>query len=137
MLPFLAYSVRLSDMNKLPIEAAIYLLEGLTKCLVEEFIKPFDMMLHKDRVKHISIGVSMGGDSLSTSLKIKSIVKLANTLYHSLCTSGAFSFPTAIFNHCLNCDSHDQVVGSCPHNKFQEKIAENKRKFIDMNKSKC
>ena len=123
-------------MNKLPIEAATHLLEGLTKCSLEEFIKPFAMMLQKEHVKHISIGVSMGGDSLSTSLKIKSIVKLANTPYHSLCTPGAFNVPTAIFNYCLNCDSPDHVVGSCPHKKFQENIAENKRKFIDMNQNK-
>ena len=104
-------------MNKLPIEAAIYLLEGLTKCLVEEFIKPFDMMLHKDRVKHISIGVSMGGDSLSTSLKIKSIVKLANTPYHSLCTPGAFNVPTVSFNPFFSCYAPDHVFGSCPRSK--------------------
>ena len=94
------------------------------------------MMLQKERVKHLSSGLSMGGDSLSTSLKIKSIVKLANTPYHSLCTSGAFNVPTAIFNPCLNCDSPDHGVGSCPHKKFQKKIAENKRKFIKIKQSK-
>ena len=136
MLQFMACSVRLLDMNKLPIEASTYLIEGLTKWSVEELIKPFDMMLQKECVKHLSIGVSMGGDLLSTSLKIKSIVKLANTPYHYLCTSGAFNVPTANVNYCLNCDSPDHVFGSFPHKKFQKKISENKRKFIDMNQSK-
>ena len=38
----------------------------------------------------------MGGDLLSTLVKIKSIVKLANTSLHSLCTSSAFNVPKFI-----------------------------------------
>ena len=58
---------------------------------MEEFINTFDMMLHQEHVKHIISGVSMGGYSLSILVKIKSIVKLANTSYHSLCTPGALT----------------------------------------------
>ena len=45
VLQFQSCSVRLSDANRLPIEAVTYLPEGLTKCSVEEFSKPFDMIL--------------------------------------------------------------------------------------------
>ena len=62
----------------MPIEAGKYLLEGLTKCSVEYFRNPFDMMLQKEHVKQLSSGMSMGGDSISKLVKIKSVVKLAN-----------------------------------------------------------
>ena len=86
MLYFLAWSIRLADVNKLPIEAATYLLEGLTKLSVEYLSKTFDMMLQQERVKHISSGVSMRKYSLSKLVNINSIVKLDNISYHSLCT---------------------------------------------------
>ena len=57
MLYFLANSIQLEDVKNLEIEAATYLLEGLTKCSVEEFIKPFDMMLQQERFKHLSSGL--------------------------------------------------------------------------------
>ena len=89
---------------------------------MEEFINTFDMMLHQEHVKHIISGVSMGGYSLSILVKIKSIVKLANTSYHSLCTPGALNVPTENFNHCFNCDAPGHGVGSFPHKKNQENI---------------
>ena len=64
MLQFMACSVRLSDVNNPPIEADTYLQEVLTKCSVEEFSKTFNMILHQERVKQISSGVSMRRDSL-------------------------------------------------------------------------
>ena len=89
-------------------------------------------MVQKDRVKHLSSGFSMGGHSLSTLVKIKYIVKWANTSYYSLCTSCEFNVPTAIFNPCFNCDAPAHGVVSLPHKKDQNKIAKNKNKFIDM-----
>ena len=79
MLQFLAWIVRLLGVNYIPIEADKYPLEGLTKWSVEEFRNPLDMMLHNERVKQISNEVSMGGYSLSTLVKIKSVFKLSNT----------------------------------------------------------
>ena len=114
------------------VEAATYLLEVLNNLSVEDFSKTFNMMLQQERVKQLSSGVSMGGYSLSTLLKLNSIVKLDNTSYRSLCKSGAFNIPTASFNRCFNCDARDHGVGSSPHNKYQEKIAENKKNFIKM-----
>ena len=49
MLHFLACSVHLSDVNRLEIEADTYLLEGITKCSVEEFNKPFDMIIQQEK----------------------------------------------------------------------------------------
>ena len=51
LIQFLACSIRLSDVNKLPIESAKYLLEVLAKLSLEFFSKPFYMMLQKERVK--------------------------------------------------------------------------------------
>ena len=65
----------------------------------------------------------MLGDSLSILVKIKSIVKLANTYYHYLCTSGALNDPTENFNPCFNCDAPHHGVGSFPHKKYQKEIA--------------
>ena len=121
-------------MNKLPIEADKYLLEGLTKGSVEEFSNPFDMMIQQERVKHISSGVSMRKYSLSKLVNINSIVKLDNISYHSLCTSGAFNVPIARFDPCFDFDSPDHGVGILPQKKYQKNIAENKKKFIEMKK---
>ena len=117
MLQIMACSVRLLDMNNLKIAAATYLLESFTKYSVEYFSKTFDMMLHQERVKQLSSGFSMEVDSQSTLVNIKSIVKLANTSYHSLCTSDAFNVPTARFNNDFDCDGTNHGVGSCPHKK--------------------
>ena len=57
MLQFLPCSFRLADVNKLPIEADTYLLEGLTKFSMEDFSKTFNMMLHQERIKQLSSGV--------------------------------------------------------------------------------
>ena len=108
---------RPEDVNKMPIEAYIYPLEGLTMCSVEELRKPFAMMLQKERVTQLIIIVLIGGDSLSTLVNIKAIVKLSNNSYHYLCTSGAFNVPTASFNPCFNCDSTDHGIVSFPHKK--------------------
>ena len=125
----------LSDVKKLSIEVATYIIEGLKKFSVEEFRKTFDMMLQQERVKHLSSGVSIRGDSLSTLVNIKFIGKLANNSYHSLCTSGALNVPTAILNYCFKCDATDHGVVSFPHKKDQNKTAENNNKFIRMKKS--
>ena len=66
------------------------------------FSNPFYMILQQERVKHLSSGVSMGGDSMSTLVKIRFIVKLYNTSYHYLCISGALNVPNEIFNTCFN-----------------------------------
>ena len=47
ILKFLSWRFYLADMNNLIIEAAIYLLEVLTKFSVEELIKPFNRILQK------------------------------------------------------------------------------------------
>ena len=70
-------------MNKIQIYSDTYLIEVITKCSVEEFSNPFGMMIQQERVKNLSSGVSMGGYPMSTLVKINSIVKLANTSYHS------------------------------------------------------
>ena len=97
MLQFLAFSVRLADINNLVVDSDKYLLEVLTKFSVGDLSNTFDMMLHQERVKKISSVVSMLGDSLSTLVKIKSNFKLTNTSYLSLFISGTFNVTTAIF----------------------------------------
>ena len=79
----------------------------------------------------------MVGYLLSILVKRKSVVKLAYTSYHSLCTLGAFNVPTASFNPFFNCDAPDHGFGSCPHKEYQENIAENKKKFINTKQSQC
>ena len=74
----------------------------------------------------------MGGDSLSTIAKVNFIFKLADTSCHSFGVSGAFNVPTASFNHCFDFDSPDNGVGSCPHKKYQKKISDNKKNFIEI-----
>ena len=118
MLQFLTYSVRLSDVNTLPTETDTYLLEGLTKCSVEEFSRPFDMMIQKKRVKQLSSGVSIGGYSLSILPKMKSIVKLSNSSYDSLRTSGAFNVPAVSFSPCLNCVATYHGIHNCTCKRY-------------------
>ena len=134
MLQFMAFSVCLAEVNKLPIEADKYRLEGITKCSVEYFSKPFDMMIQQERVKQLSSGVSMGGDFLSKWVKTNPIVKLANNSYRSLCKSGAFNVPTSSFNSCFNCNAPDHDVGSFPQKRYQKKISGEKKKFIKIKK---
>ena len=102
---------------------------------MEEFSNPFEMMLQQERSKNISSGVSMGWDSLSTLVNIKSIVKWTKTSYHSFCKSGAFNVPNAGFNPCFNCDVPNHGIVSFPQKKDQKKISENKKKFIKMKQS--
>ena len=59
----------------------------------------------------------MGGYSLSTLVKIKSIVKFVNTTYHSYYTSYTFNVPTKSFNPSFNCDEPDHGVGIFPLKK--------------------
>ena len=84
---------------------------------MEDFGKPFDMMLQKERVKQLSSGLPMGGYSLSILVKIKSTVNLPNTYYHSLFTSGAFNVPTESFNLCFSCDVTDHGICIFHHKK--------------------
>ena len=105
-------SVPLSEVKILKIWASIYLLEGINKLLVEYFSQPFNIMLHQERVKQVSSGVSMVGDSMSTLMKIKSMVKLANTSYHSLCASGEFNVTTVSFHPCFNYVAPNHGIGS-------------------------
>ena len=135
MLQFLACSFRLSGVKKLPVEAATYILEGLTKWSVEEFRNTFDMMLQQEHIKHLSSVLSMGVYALSTLVKIKSIVKLANTFYRYFCTSGSFNFHTKTFNPPFNCGASDHGVGICIHNIYQNNIMENKKNFVNMKQS--
>ena len=130
MLQIMACSVRLLDMNNLKIAAATYLLESFTKYSVEYFSKTFDMMLHQERVKQLSSGFSMEVDSQSTLVNNKSIVKLANTSYHSLCKQGAFDVPIKKSNTCLNCDAPDHGVVIFHHKNYQKNILGDKKKFI-------
>ena len=51
MLQFMSFGVRLLGVNKIPIEADSYGLEGITKCSVEEFRNSFEIMLQKQRLK--------------------------------------------------------------------------------------
>ena len=57
MLQFPPWSFRLEDVNNMIIKVATYLLEGLTKCSMEEFSNNFDMMLHQEHVKQLISGV--------------------------------------------------------------------------------
>ena len=74
----------------------------------------------------------MRGDSLSTLLKINSIVKLAGTSYQSFCTSAAFNVASGIFNTFFYCDAPNHGIVSFLHKKYQEKLVYNKKKFIEM-----
>ena len=78
----------------------------------------------------------MGGDSLSTLVNIKSIVKWDSTSYHYLCTKGAFNVFTARFNTCFNCDAPNHGVRSCPQNKDQKNIPDNKKISSGQRKTK-
>ena len=135
MRQFLSCIFRLSYVNNLPIKSSIYLLESLTKFSVKGFRKPFNMMLHQERIKQFNGVLSMGGNSLSTLVKIKSVVKLANNSYHSLCIPGAFNDVTTSFNTCFNCAATEHGIVSFPERKYQNEIAENKNKFIDVKQS--
>ena len=68
------------------------------------------MILQQKSVKQLSSGVSMGGNPLSTLVKIKYMVKLANTSNHYLCTLVEFNVPTASFNPCFDCDAPEHGV---------------------------
>ena len=47
-------------------------------------------------------------------------------------TAVAFNVPTAGFNPCFGFYAPNHGVGSFPHNKYQNNIAENNKKFIEM-----
>ena len=64
----------------------------------------------------------MVGDLLSILVKTNSVVKLANTSYHSLFTAGALNVPTASFNSFFNCDAPEHGFDSCPRKKYQNNI---------------
>ena len=43
-----AVSGRLAEVNQLPLEAPMYILQGLTKCPVAEFMGPFNLLINKE-----------------------------------------------------------------------------------------
>ena len=140
MQQFLACSTRLAENLQLPSESSAHLLEGLTKCSVELFSKPFDNMLQQERMASLTRNVLLEDDSRATLKRIQHIAKLANTSYHTLCTSGMYNLPggaarTSFNFKCFNCGGFGHGVRDCKKKKDQAKIDENKKKFVEAKKA--
>ena len=106
-----AVSEGLAEVNQIPIEAPKYILQGLTKFSVAEFMGPFELLLNQERVIKMSMSVTLGNTTTATLKRVKQILVLANNSYHSLNTSNSWNVPIVHhaareFKHppkCFNC----------------------------------
>ena len=67
---------RLSEVNQLPQEAPMFVLQGLTKCSVPEFTGPFTLILNQERVNQMGMAVSLTNTSAATLTQVLAIVVL-------------------------------------------------------------
>ena len=73
-----AESERLSKVNKLPLEASNYVIQGLTKCSVPEFTGLFELMLNQGCVTQMGTAVSIVNNSSVTIKRVLHIIVLDN-----------------------------------------------------------
>ena len=85
---------RLTEVNQLPLEAPIYKLQGLTKCLVAEFTEPFELIINREQFNQLSMLVTLGNTTTATLKQIKQILVLANNSYHYLNASNSWNVPS-------------------------------------------
>ena len=89
-----AVSERLAEIKQLSLEAPTYILQGLTKCSVAEFTRPFDLLLNQERVNQMSTSVTLVNTTTATMKRIKQILILANNSYHYPNTSNSWNVPS-------------------------------------------
>ena len=129
-----AVSERFAEVNQLPLEAPKYILQGLTKCSVAEFMGPFELLINQERVNQMSTLVTLGNTTTATLKRIKQILVLANNSYHSLNTSNSWNVPSGHhaareFKHppkCFNC-GEPHLLPNCKKPRDEGKIVRNRK----------
>ena len=66
-----ALSRRLAEVNQLPLEGHMYILQGLTKCSFAEFTGTFELLLNQERVNQMYTLVTLGNTTNANLKKIK------------------------------------------------------------------
>ena len=109
----IAVCIRLKEVNALPEETVINVLEGLANCLVPDFTKLFNFYLQMSQATHEEDekGVT---DTLAF---IKKHLNKAVDEYHALCTAGKWHVsqgtPRATVIVCWNCGKEGHNCGEC------------------------
>jgi len=123
-----AVCTRLKEVNALPDETVVDVLEGLTHCSVPEFTKLFDFLLQAARVDALDLDNATKGDTLS---KVKEIMNKAVESYHALCTAGKWHVNNkrASLVICWNCGAEGHRCEECTKPKNQANIDAAKKKW--------
>ena len=123
-----AVCTRLKEVNALPDETVVDVLEGLTNCSVPDFTKLFDFLLQAARVNALELDEANKGDTLA---QVKEIMSKAVDAYHALCTAGKWHV-----NHkrvslivCWNCGEEGHRCDDCTKPKNQSNIEAAKKKW--------
>ena len=134
-------SEHLLEANKLPFETTTYLLQGMTKCSVHEFTRPFKLMPNQERVTQMAMPVSLVNTSSDTLNHVLNILHLANNYYHSLNTYNAWNVTQGKLGHhaaqhpqhtpiCFNC-GEPHLLPDCKRHSDEAKIARNRKAYMD------
>ena len=84
-------SEQLVEVNKLPYDAHMCLIMGLTLGLVEAFTKPFKLVLNLARVDNMGMEVSLSDESAPLLKEMKEIAKKAISLWSVMNTSDTWN----------------------------------------------
>ena len=119
---------RLYEVGELPDETVIDILTGLTKCSVEQFRKIFDHLLQKEQLALLEHATH----PKSTIDRVKEVLIKAVDTYNSLSTLSKWHTPChQRAAACWNWEKEGCNVNSCPQQKDQKRIAENRKKYLE------
>jgi hypothetical protein len=130
-----AVCTRLKEVNALPDETVVDILEGLTNCSVPEFTKLFDFLLQAARADALDLN-NLDEESDDTLGQVKHILSKAVDSYHALCTAGKWhvNHKRASLIVCWNCGEEGHRCEKCPKPTNQSNIDASKKKWQESNK---
>ena len=109
---------RLAEVDDLPRDTPIHVLQGLCICDVKEFVNPFNLLLGRAELAQAQ-NVKFNLTAAETLKIAKTHTALATEWFHCLNNSNAFNIPGGggRVNACYNCDSDSEdghFAPQCP-----------------------
>jgi hypothetical protein len=119
---------RLAEVDDLPRDTPLWILKGLCKCDVEEFVKPFNLLL---ATAQLAQAQNKKSDlSATETLQLaKEHTALATDLFNTLNISKEFNIPGGggRVSICYNCEKNDgHIAPQCPEPRDEAKVKRNR-----------
>ena len=131
-----AVTERLAEVPALPRDMPLLILNGFTKCIVPEFVVPFELMINTERVIQLENEGYRHDDRICLE-NVKKLTLLASNSLHSLNDSNHWNI---IYNHwhgmakgkgpCDNCGG-EQYSPDFPHPRDEDIIKKAKEERAD------